>query len=742
MANEERKIQYGIKGKLISAIAMLLVAVIMTVSSTYAWFTLSTAPEVTGISTAVGANGALEMFLLTGSTANGTEDVFGDKNTLWGNLVNLSAHATYGTDRINLYPSKLNTSLSNQISMNSPLQFPKYGADGRINGEFGSTMLSGGVRGSDGKLTNFVENDLWGFRAIGTTSGLSDREIALRSATANVNIYATQAKDKAELSLTEHGSVLADMAIQKVMRDNPNFGDDEYNAVAGMIARLEEALAILDKSYQQAILAWAASGATTANDTVYDAVKVIVENDGQYADINAVIAAVTTKFAEWNAIPEVADLGVTLALPTWITGTPADGENAPTALEQYKAMKLDVEDAKTKLMALLNDNNSTETEGVRTPNPDAVFSYADLSGALRNLVNMDKLKINNIALDSEGSKQAIYESAISTRMVTVSMVTGTGVYADMADQAGNYQASIEVDVGALAGATGVMFGADMKAETTLRPTYLQRTIDEAKRVGAPTANAEATPFSEYYGYIVDLAFRTNAAASNLLLQQEAIDRIYADNNNEATMGHGSTMSFASASTGFPTDKVKALMSHIRIVFFNPDVKDGGCDIYAYAKLDMSKAEVSNGQVTAPMYLYETVTAYTLDNATVYRSEPVVTTNEDGTTTTTYTYYSDSAMKTLVDTVSDDAENEAIAQTAKTVEVEKEDRIITALTQNALQKVSALVYLDGETITNADVAAEAAASMTGTANFQFASDAKLQPMEYGDLHTPNAPEANP
>jgi hypothetical protein len=40
-----------------------------------------------------------------------------------------------------------------------------------------------------------------------------------------------------------------------------------------------------------------------------------------------------------------------------------------------------------------------------------------------------------------------------------------------------------------------------------------------------------------------------------------------------------------------------------------------------------------------------------------------------------------------------------------------------------------------------VAADVAQTMSGTANFQFASDATLNPMEYGDLYTPNAPEAN-
>ena len=53
----------GHKKKLTAAVAMLLVSAIMVVSSTYAWFTLSTAPEVTGITTTVGANGNLEIAL-------------------------------------------------------------------------------------------------------------------------------------------------------------------------------------------------------------------------------------------------------------------------------------------------------------------------------------------------------------------------------------------------------------------------------------------------------------------------------------------------------------------------------------------------------------------------------------------------------------------------------------------------------------------------------------------------------
>ena len=52
-----------IKKKLSAAIIMLLLSCIMVVTSTFAWFTLSTAPEVTGISTTIGGNGNLEIAL-------------------------------------------------------------------------------------------------------------------------------------------------------------------------------------------------------------------------------------------------------------------------------------------------------------------------------------------------------------------------------------------------------------------------------------------------------------------------------------------------------------------------------------------------------------------------------------------------------------------------------------------------------------------------------------------------------
>jgi hypothetical protein len=54
--------------KLIAALAMLLVSTILMVTTTMAWLVLSRAPEVTGIATNIGANGALEIVLLNTDT--------------------------------------------------------------------------------------------------------------------------------------------------------------------------------------------------------------------------------------------------------------------------------------------------------------------------------------------------------------------------------------------------------------------------------------------------------------------------------------------------------------------------------------------------------------------------------------------------------------------------------------------------------------------------------------------------
>jgi hypothetical protein len=279
-----------------------------------------------------------------------------------------------------------------------------------------------------------------------------------------------------------------------------------------------------------------------------------------------------------------------------------------------------------------------------------------------------------------------------------------------------------------------------------------------------------------YGYIIDLAFRTNAAESKLLLQQDATDRIYGENNtHEKTMGHGANMTFMATTTDFGNDQVKALMGAIRMVFFNP--ADG--TIYTYAKLDAANATSGTAGWTAKIVLYDITggettyisatyaensgkTYYTKTTEDVYTVATDTTAagtyyiqNEGGngytavqdTTDTTKTYYTKSTKDVYTKKTDDEAKAASEAGTAlftatvgATSETIKTNNEILPLTQNQATAVSVLVYLDGNLVTNANVAATGSTSMTGTMNLQFASSANLVPMEYADLHIPGAAEA--
>lgn len=167
-----------IRRRLSAAICMLLIATVMLVTSTYAWFTLSTAPEVTGINTSVAGNGSLEIALMptngqfggitSGRGASGTEyggnKVMTEANVAWGNVVNLK-DPSYGLNLITLNPIQFNAEIEDQ-----EIEEPLYDDNGDpvMDGENQATVTktvkvpTGGIAenafsrpayGSDGRIT-------------------------------------------------------------------------------------------------------------------------------------------------------------------------------------------------------------------------------------------------------------------------------------------------------------------------------------------------------------------------------------------------------------------------------------------------------------------------------------------------------------------------------------------------------------------------------------------------------------
>ncbi len=181
------KMPAGIRNKLMAATSMLLISCIMMVSSTYAWFTLSTAPEVKNITTTVAGNGSLEIALMpesgllsgitTGVSSESSADALLTANRTWGNIVTLS-DASYGLEQVTLNPATLGktttttdeegntTTSASAFNPASPLATATYGFDGRIDQILENTSVKSMVTKA-GTAAQGFSGDGYGVRAIG-----------------------------------------------------------------------------------------------------------------------------------------------------------------------------------------------------------------------------------------------------------------------------------------------------------------------------------------------------------------------------------------------------------------------------------------------------------------------------------------------------------------------------------------------------------------------------------------------
>ncbi len=630
------KLISSIRAKLVSAVAMLLVAVIMVVSSTYAWFTLSTAPEVSGIQTSIGANGALEMALnATGNLADiknytPNSQVI-DENTTWGNLVDLSTG--YGLDKIVLYPSQIKLNDDNTTLSDTLLQGPTYGPDGRLSGF--TPAVTGGYNTIDGV---FYPNPAYGVQAVGRASGMSTRELMHRDAMTAASSAASAAKKAAADTLATYGNDLGNLAIKHALSS----GTDAYTAtdlavVSGIITDMEtKVLPALEKAYLYHVLAAATADSATSDDTC-TALEAAIKGG---ATLNTIQTTYAAQYAKLNAT--IKGYVETVAV-----------ESETDLLRSYTEMLNSVTDAKSKL-----------------PGTKDSYDWSDISSPLANMVDMSKITVNGMTVDKVRENQGSFiNQVLKDGGLFINMETGGGLYADLADHCGDYSTSIALDI---------QYGADlyedmpatMRTATKISTVYLTASYNISSALDVVAGDSSKSPITEFYGYVLDLAFRTNATDSKLQLQTTAENRIYEGDTTAATMGAGSTMTFK-ASDDMTYQQVVNLMNAYRIVFFQR--AEGGVNtIIAQAALGDIVYDEDTKKYSGSIYLYDT----------------------DG--------------KTLVT---------------------EETNTLLALDSNTATALSVLVYLDGNVVTNSDVSATSATSLVGTMNLQFSSSAPLVPMEY-------------
>jgi len=728
----------GIRKKMMAAISMLLVASIMLVSSSYAWFTLSTAPEITGITTSVGANGNLEVALLpaSGNTADITTGA-GDSmavqsatlaNTTWGNLVDLSDSTYYGLDKITLYPAALNA-FTGALG-NAPLSIPEYGADGRV-AELVATTVAAGYDAEEAVFP-ISDTPAYGVRAVGTSSSVSARQLTFKAAkgtyTAKVNGIAGPTKNAVR------SNFVALLGIATAGGTPESLSVDELTAVRAMAVGVQNSLNNVVAAYANAGLAIAAaSDPATVND---EAVALLS---------NAI--AGQTSAASLKTLLNTA--GVT---------------EFDTTLSTLASEQSAVKDAITKADALLGGTSSS-------------FASAEYKPVVEPLLGVGTSGIKGYQADNETPVTSLSESKHI-------YLTGGAVGA-VAKYSGTFKVhEIEGLATAYAGAKG---GTSAMADITTRVNGLTAPAGEG-----------ASNLTDFYGYMIDFAFRTNAADSDLLLQTEAANRVYSNETSAdlATMGAGSTGTFTyNAESGLTSTQGQRLMESIRVAFFDPDSGNQVLKVGKFTNIDITDPTKATGELTlfnqsvasttmnnlgkdayeAAVTTYAYTGAYAEAECTNYAASldadgydvlaettELVNTAEEGEAEVmkyklgkdAYTGTTAHAVKASVTvgetTYTPDATNcwnfkatitpaeyAALADTSASLTkntatlVAADDAKLVDMVQNSPKKLSVLVYMDGEGIDNSAVG-NAISSGSLKLNLQFRSSATLVPMENNAL----------
>lgn len=667
----------SIKSKLTAAVAMLLVAFFMVVSSSFAWFTLSTAPEVKGITTTVGANGNLEIALLydkenpTKSLTDlassvktgfvGTNPSVTTTNTYWGNLVSLSdpkglEKDPYGLEKIKLLPARLNVqqvteegTTFDRLTSSAPLAIPEYVGSGQP-----STLNKGTLTGIYDN-TGFTKSG-YGVRGIGTQSTMSQQELDWRSASQNYSSAISRAASLTNSAIGgDNGQALVNIVVGYAA------GDAEFKAHVGtveaIITALENGLVSnLETAQVEALKAiYAKAGETAATYVSPTNVVVTTTKDGDAYTITATVAGEDVS-------------------------TAASYSDFKTLCEKTYDITAALSLARTRLDALYVTNDGTKTVKENV-------SWTEISGVLYPLFDANSVKIGTKTYDE-------IQEGLTEAGATTTLAKAEWILANCMNDDKSFTVKLEEGSGLFADVHKVT-GKQIKTSAlymNIIPVHMQTNVATPSTINMaalePNVNTQnASPYlTDLYGYALDFVFRTNAKGSNLLLS-EAANRIYTNSTNEETMGHGSVMKFSSSDPAFLATDVADLMGCLRVVFTDVDG-----DILAVGAADRDAdgniiTTLNGDEVTAKIVLYNYTLSYSQDDI-----------NEQG-------------KLTLGD--------------------KKEKQSITSLSQNTATVISAYVFLDGDATDNSKVGT-GTESMKGSINLQFASDAELTPMDYADL----------
>lgn len=664
------------KERVVAAGFAVLLAATIAVSATFAWVTLSRAPEVSAVATTLAANGALEIAL---SKTDGSEPSDADfdeslglstdvtvTNLQWGNLINIS-DPRYGIDDLELRPAQLNTgSLTT-----SPLWGAVYGVDGRVeklNSKYTYATW-------DNSKNVFLASDNKGVRAI------SSYTIA---------------------ALEVGGEEYADFEARysKVLNAHTDVGATYYAGMTGSIGGLGNVMS----TYLQSKLNEKGYGTGDKNIALTTAQLQAVCNthDALYAAMNkecdALVALANLQqyiFAKQNGA-DGKDLPYTEV--TW-DKLRQNQEKYDSNGSQHKtgAAVTTPEDAisLTSLKQFIKDYNTTTTDNallkslVDKSNGGATVYSNEIDAPVNHLVNPGACKIDGKTVQEwmDGSKFDLFSLTSGDHLVTLCdglLKRFEQIASDNRLPASKTTSVNAAPVSAKASYLGVNLNINMTGHLC---TDASGASDFQKDFGKlPTELSQANKIAEdTYGMAIDFWIRSNHESTYLtlegatttdtdgkILSYDGKNRIWGATGNLAlttdstTQGGGSCYVYY-ADTPEDMQRSLDLMEFMKVAFVSQDGT-----LLAKAEMDTQNYLAVNGRVTVPLLISQTDS-----------EKYTVKTDED----TEETRYAIKHMK---------------------------------LDEKTL--ITAIIYIDGENLQNTEVLS--AASIQGQLNLQFSSSENM------------------
>ncbi len=530
------------KKKLFIIPLVLLMSLALLISATFAWFTMSRAPEISGITTQVGANGSLEIALLNNDTfmdpssiksgigSSAASTTVQQSNITWGNVVDLSSDS-YGLDKVTLKPARLNLTAGedNEYVVNGNLlSVPTYNVDGRLQ-NFYTDTITAAFKGYD--FTYYPDENGYGVRGIGSIQELSPQQSAFTNARSLVPSYQVAARSAIEAIWNANGAKLFDIAYRRGIGET-SFTRSDTALLRDTAERLQSALTYMDAAVRQSAIGFAAT-----QEESYSIFKDL-KSDIEKAEILSDALLARTYF------------------PSYILDAAAKLENAQSLVES----------------ALDEYSNLMWQES---------YTWSEINALYRYVIHPETTYINDVTFYDVNAETLILADS------TITLTESSGAFYDAAVLLGEYDVLFSYSDDT------VMQVRTLNSETALLEnvtTYLKSSTAKGDYA------LKAVSLDEVYGYALDFAFRTNAK-SNLQLQTSAKPIVESGSENEAQIeGNGSYMRFSSSYLN--SDQVKMMMNAIRVGFL-----DNRSALVGVAKLGEVYDEGDN-TYAASLYMHE------------------------------------------------------------------------------------------------------------------------------------------